>query len=83
MMFRAGPPRQWVRLNPCPKCVAGSLLPNRWCLGDYLKRRGTHRRTYVRVRPGEVEYVPGARERKYQIIGERLRGRQQRGGKRG
>ena len=32
-----------------------------------------HRRTYVRVRPGEVEYVPGVRERKYQIIGERLR----------
>ena len=41
-----------------------------------------HRRTYVRVRPGEVAFVPGAQERKYQILSERFREQQQRGGKR-
>ena len=41
-----------------------------------------HLRTYVRVRPGEVAYVPGAQERKYQILRQRLGEQQQRGGKR-
>ena len=36
MMFSARLTRQWVRLNPCPKCVADSLLPDRWHRGDYL-----------------------------------------------
>ena len=42
-----------------------------------------HLRTYVRVRPGEVAYVPGEQERKkYQMLSEQHRKQQQRGGKR-
>ena len=42
-----------------------------------------HRRTSVKVQPGEVAYVPGAQERKkYQILSERFREQQQRGGNR-
>ena len=36
MMFTARLTRQWMRLNPCYKCVAGSLLPGRWHRGDFL-----------------------------------------------
>ena len=43
-----------------------------------------HRRTYVKVQPGEVAYVPGAQERKkYQMLREQHREQQQLGGKRG
>ena len=38
MTFRARLTRQWVRLNPCPNCISGSLLPDRWHRGDYLRR---------------------------------------------
>ena len=42
-----------------------------------------HRRTYVRVQPGEVAYVPGEQQRKkYQMLSEQHREQQQRGGRR-
>ena len=42
-----------------------------------------HRRTYVKVQPGEVAYVPGEQERKkYQMLSEQHREQQQRGGRR-
>ena len=42
-----------------------------------------HRRTYVKVQPGEVAYVPGEQQRKkYQMLSEQHREQQQRGGNR-
>ena len=42
-----------------------------------------HRRTYVRVKPGEVARVPGAQEsKKYETIKEQYLEQQQRDGKR-
>ena len=42
-----------------------------------------HRRTYVKVQPGEVAYVPGEQQRKkYQMLSEQHREQQQRGGRR-
>ena len=42
-----------------------------------------HRRTYERVQPGEVAYVPGEQQRKkYQMLSEQHREQQQRGGNR-
>ena len=42
-----------------------------------------HRRTYVKVQPGEVTYVPGEQQRKkYQMLSEQHREQQQLGGRR-
>ena len=42
-----------------------------------------HRRTYVKVQPGEVAFVPGEQQRKkYQMLSEQHREQQQRGGNR-
>ena len=42
-----------------------------------------HRRTYVKVQPGEVAYVPGEQQRKkYQMLSEQHREQQQRDGNR-
>ena len=42
-----------------------------------------HRRTYAKVQPGDVAYVPGEQERKkYQMLREQHREQQQRGGNR-
>ena len=87
--------RQWrrelnraaaIRWRDRRKVERGLAYPVREIAKQYKRAESTisdvvHRRTYVRVQPGEVAYVPGAQERKYQILRQRL-GEQQRGRKR-